>query len=89
MVAGAVAGLTVCNGPVLFFTSGVFLKPIAADTHWQRSTTKAISAWFDDRRGLALGIAMAGVGLGAIRLGPDVYRPQPLIGPELAPRPTG
>ena len=136
-----VAGLTVCHGPVLFFTSGVFLKPIAADMHWQRSTVsfalslatflsalatpilgrmmdrwgiravslpgllvfaaslgmlalspgspvafiilaalagvastvqaplpyaKAISAWFDDRRGLALGIAMAGVGLGAI-----------------------
>jgi MFS family permease len=141
VVAGAVAGLTVCNGPVLFFTSGVFLKPIAADMHWQRSTVsfalslaiflsalatpalgrimdrsgiralslpgipvfavslamlalspsspaafvvlaalagvastvqaplpyaKAISAWFDERRGLALGIAMAGVGLGAI-----------------------
>jgi predicted MFS family arabinose efflux permease len=141
VVAGAVAGLTVCNGPVLFFTSGVFLKPIAADMHWQRSTVsfalslatlvsalatpilgrmidrrgiravslpglvvfaaslcmlgllprspaafillaalagvastvqaplpyaKAISAWFDDRRGLALGIAMAGVGLGAM-----------------------
>jgi MFS family permease len=27
---------------------------------------KAISAWFDDRRGLALGVAMAGVGFGAI-----------------------
>jgi predicted MFS family arabinose efflux permease len=141
VVAGAVVGLTVCNGPVLFFTSGVFLKPIAADMQWQRSTVsfalslatflsalatpilgrmmdrwgiravslpglavfaaslgmlalspgspaafvvlvalaglastvqsplpyaKAISAWFDDRRGLALGIAMAGVGLGAI-----------------------
>ena len=138
VVAGAIAGLTVCNGPVLFFTSGVFLKPIAADMHWQRSTVsfalslavllsalatpilggmmdrwgiravslpglpvfavslgllalsprspaafivlaalagvastvqaplpyaKAISASFDDRRGLALGIAMAGVGL--------------------------
>ena len=141
VVAGAVAGLTVCNGPVLFFTSGVFLKPIAADMHWQRSTVsfalslatflsavatpilgrimdrwgvravslpglpvfaaslgilalspgspaafivlaalagvastvqgplpyaKAVSAWFDEHRGLALGIAMAGVGLGAI-----------------------
>ena len=141
VVAGAVVGLTVCNGPVLFFTSGVFLKPIAADMQWQRSTVsfalslatflsavatpilgrimdrwgvravslpglpvfaaslgilalspgspaafivlaalagvastvqaplpyaKAISAWFDERRGLALGIAMAGVGLGAI-----------------------
>jgi hypothetical protein len=26
------------HGPVLFFTSGVFLKPIAADMQWQRST---------------------------------------------------
>ena len=140
MVVGAVTGLFVCNGPVLGFTFGVFLKPIMADTGWMRSTTsfalsvggilgaiavpvlgnmmdrwsirrvalpgivvytiflslmglapavlgiftlmfalaemtsaiqtplgyaKAISAWFDRRRGLALGIAMSGVGLGA------------------------
>ncbi|HEY1300954.1 MAG TPA: MFS transporter [Stellaceae bacterium] len=139
VVAGAVIGLFVCNGPVLAFTFGVFLKPIMADTGWTRAeasfalsfggifsamavpvlgsmmdrwtirrvalpgivvyavctsflglspnslwvftalfalaeTTsaiqtpvgyaKAISAWFDRRRGLALGIAMAGVGLG-------------------------
>jgi MFS family permease len=38
VVFGAVAGLTVCNGPVLLFTSGVFLKPIAADMQWRRST---------------------------------------------------
>lgn len=148
VVAGAVAGLTVCNGPVLLFTSGVFLKPIAADMEWRRSTvsfalsltgftsalatpmvgrmmdrwgiravalpglalfaasvgllslsprlpavfvllaalvgamssvqtplpyTKAISAWFDDSRGLALGVAMAGVGLGAIIM-PQIAR---------------
>jgi MFS family permease len=140
VVVGAVTGLFVCNGPVLGFTFGVFLKPIMADTGWPRSTTsfalsfggilgavtvpvlgrmmdrwsirrvalpglavytlflslmglapavlwifilmfalaemtsaiqtplgyaKAISAWFDRRRGLALGIAMSGVGLGA------------------------
>jgi len=140
VVVGAVTGLFVCNGPVLGFTFGVFLKPMMADTGWQRSTTsfalsfggilsavavpvlgrmmdrwsirrvalpglavytlflslmglappvlwifvlmfavaemtsaiqtplgyaKAISAWFDRRRGLALGIAMSGVGLGA------------------------
>jgi predicted MFS family arabinose efflux permease len=140
VVVGAVTGLFVCNGPVLGFTFGVFLKPIIADTGWHRSTAsfalsvggilgaiavpvlgrmmdrwsirrvalpgiviytiflclmgvaptalliftvmfalaemtsaiqtplgyaKAISAWFDRRRGLALGIAMSGVGLGA------------------------
>jgi sugar phosphate permease len=139
VVAGAVGGLVVCNGPVLGFTFGVFLKPIMADMDWQRGTAsfalsvggicsaltvpvlgrmmdrwsirtvalpglvfyalamcllglsprslviftllfalaeaasaiqtpigyaKAISAWFDRRRGLALGVAMSGVGLG-------------------------
>jgi predicted MFS family arabinose efflux permease len=148
VVAGAVAGLTVCNGPVLLFTSGVFLKPIAADMQWPRSIVsfalslaafisalstpilgrmmdrwgiraialpglalfaaslamlslsprsaaafmffaafagavsavqtpllyaKAISAWFDNRRGLALGVAMSGVGLGAIIM-PQIAR---------------
>src|SRR5271156_1698641 len=140
VVVGAVTGLFVCNGPVLGFTFGVFLKPIMAETGWHRGTAsfalsvggilgavavpvlgrmmdrwsirrvalpgivvytiflclmglapavlgiftlmfalaemtsaiqtplgyaKAISAWFDRRRGLALGIAMSGVGLGA------------------------
>jgi predicted MFS family arabinose efflux permease len=140
VVAGAVTGLFVCNGPVLAFTFGVFLKPIIADTGWSRGDAsfvlsighlpgaiavpvlgwmmdrwgirhvalpgivlyaaclcllalsphtlwicalmfavtftassvqtplgyaKAIAAWFDARRGLALGIAMSGVGLGA------------------------
>jgi MFS family permease len=141
VVAGAVTGSFVCNGPVLGFTFGVFLKPIMADTGWQRGSVsfalsvggifsalavpvpvlgrmmdrwsirrvalpglvlyticlsllglspsvfwmftllfalaemtsaiqtplgyaKAISAWFDRRRGLALGIAMSGLGLG-------------------------
>lgn len=141
VVFGAVTGLIVCNGPILGYTFGVFLKPIMADMGWQRGTasfalafgevlgaltvplyglmmdrwsirrvalpgivafavclglmgftphsltvfvilfamvsmsggiqcplgyTKAIAAWFDRRRGLALGIAMAGVGLGAL-----------------------
>ena len=139
VVAGAVTGLVVCNGPVMAFTFGVFLKPLMEDMGWQRGTAsfalsfggifsalmvpvfgwmmdrwsirrvalpgiviyafaiallalsprsflaftllfalaeaasaiqtpigyaKAIAAWFDRRRGLALGIAMSGVGLG-------------------------
>jgi MFS family permease len=141
VVVGGITGLFVCNGPVLAFTFGVFLKPIMADMGWQRGTasfalavgefvaafavpilgrmmdrwtirkvalpgivafaaclclmsqtphslpvftvfftltsiagavqtplgyTKAIAAWFDRRRGLALGCALAGVGLGGI-----------------------
>src|SRR5438105_4991947 len=140
VVAGAILGLIVGNGPIMQFTFGVFLKPITQDFGWDRSTVslalvvglgmtaccvpvagrlidrygirkvvlpaitlfslllvavanfattptmfialyammgaaaagqtplpyaKAISAWFDDRRGLALGMAMAGVGIGA------------------------
>ena len=139
VVGGAVTGLIVCNGPVMAFTFGVFLKPLMADMGWDRGTAsfalsfggivsalmvpvfgwmmdrwsirrvalpgivlyafaiallalsppsflgftllfalaegfsaiqtpigyaKAIAAWFDRRRGLALGIAMSGVGLG-------------------------
>jgi len=141
VVVGGTTGLFVCNGPVLAFTFGVFLKPLMADMGWQRGTasfalsfgefvaalavpllglmmdrwtirrvalpgivafaaclclmgltpksltiftlfftmtsiagtvqtplgyTKAISAWFDRRRGLALGAALAGVGLGGM-----------------------
>jgi len=139
VVTGAVCGLFVCNGPVLTYTFGIFLKPIMADMGWDRGTAsfamavggvvsaltvpvlgsmmdrwsirrvalpgimlyaaflwllglsphsllmftllfalaegassiqtplgyaKAIAAWFDRRRGLALGIAMSGIGLG-------------------------
>jgi predicted MFS family arabinose efflux permease len=139
VVFGAVTGLLVCNGPVLGFTFGVFLKPLSEDMGWHRGTasfalsfggilsaiavpllgimmdrwgirrvvlpgivlyacclslvglspasllvfsllfslaemtsaiqtpigySKAISAWFDARRGLALGIALSGVGIG-------------------------
>ena len=140
VVLGATLGLTVANGPVVFFTFGLFLGPITAEFGWNRATfsssllvghtlaalaypfmgraidrhgirritltfiplfalsmaalsltppsraafialagvcglistgqappayAKAVSAWFEERRGLALGIAMAGIGVGA------------------------
>ena len=37
VVVGAVTGLFVCNGPVLAFTFGVFLKPLMADMGWDRA----------------------------------------------------
>jgi MFS family permease len=141
VVVGAVVGLFVCNGPILGYTFGIFLKPLMVDMGWNRGTAsfamafgevfaaltvpvygwmmdrwtirrvalpgivvfavflcllgltpkslaiftvlfaftavagaiqtplgyvKAISAWFDRRRGIALGIALAGVGFGAL-----------------------
>jgi MFS family permease len=148
VVFGATLGLIVSNGPVMFFTFGVFLKPVAQHFGWNRTTAafaitvsevlngisvpfagklvdrwgvrrvtcasialfsatamaisrtpanpagfillyaifgvtgsgtspvsyaKAISAWFEARRGLALGIAMSGVGLGTALM-PQVAR---------------
>jgi hypothetical protein len=32
-VGGSATGLLVCNGPMLGYTFGVFLKPIMADMH--------------------------------------------------------
>jgi predicted MFS family arabinose efflux permease len=139
VVTGSTLALVVGNGAILFFTFGVFLKPITEEMGWHRGTAslgvtigltlgglatpfvgrlidrcgvqkvtlaaitvfavgvaaislansvttfvllyafagllsgghaplpyaKAITAWFDVQRGLALGIAMAGVGFGA------------------------
>jgi len=139
VVLGSTLALIVGNGSILFFTFGIFLKPITEQMGWHRGTAslgvaigltlgglatplvgryidkwgvqrvtliaitvfalsvaslslassvvafvvlysisgllssgqaplpyaKAITAWFDARRGLALGVAMAGVGIGA------------------------
>ena len=140
VVLGATIALTVANGPIVFFTFGLFLGPITSEFGWDRATfsssllfghtlaalmypvmgrtidrhgirrvtltfiplfalctaaialtppspvvfialaglcglvstgqappayAKAVSAWFDERRGMALGIAMAGIGIGA------------------------
>jgi MFS family permease len=139
VVAGSTIGLTFGQGPVMFFTFGVFVAPLTAEYGWSRATisaalfisfaiasfasplvgklvdrfgvrqvtlpsialfalsgaaitltpaspagflalwgiwglfsggqaplpyAKVISAWFDEKRGLALGVAMCGTGIG-------------------------
>ena len=44
---------------VIFTFIGVFTSPVSV------SFARTISLWFDHKRGLALGIAMSGIGLGA------------------------
>jgi hypothetical protein len=39
VVFGAVTGLLVCNGPVLGFTFGVFLKSLSEELGWHRGAT--------------------------------------------------
>jgi MFS family permease len=140
VVAGSTVGLIVGNGPIVFFTFGLFLLPVTREFGWDRATfssslfvghalaalaypflgraidrygvrrvsmtsivlfaasiaslsltpaspavfiamaglcgllsagqaplpyAKAVSSWFDERRGFALGVAMTGIGIGA------------------------
>ena len=51
--------------PTIFVTLYVILG-LASAGDGPQPYVKAISAWFDERRGLAVGIAMAGVGLGIV-----------------------
>jgi predicted MFS family arabinose efflux permease len=37
-VVGSTLALVVSQGPIVLFTFGVFVKPITAETHWNRST---------------------------------------------------
>ena len=88
VVAGAVVGLCVCNGPVLFFTSGVFLKPIAVDMQWPRSTVSfALSLATPALTGFC--VALMTAALLVICLGPYVYVPQRRAGPELVSSAVG
>lgn len=60
-----IAGMAFMGGSPLLFILGYTIMGIAAAGQTPLPYAKAISANFDDHRGLALGIAMAGVGFGA------------------------
>jgi MFS family permease len=44
VVAGSTLALVVCNGPVVAFTFGLFLKPISQEFGWNRGAMSAASA---------------------------------------------
>jgi predicted MFS family arabinose efflux permease len=44
IVLGSTLTLIVCNGPVLAFTFGVFLKPVSQEFHWSRGAVSAAGA---------------------------------------------
>jgi predicted MFS family arabinose efflux permease len=64
MFAAGIAAISLSSSAVMFVTLYA-LSGLLSSGHAPLPYSKAITAWFDDRRGLALGIAMAGVGIGA------------------------
>jgi hypothetical protein len=44
VVVGSTVALIVCNGPVVAFTFGLFLKPIGQEFGWSRGAMSAASA---------------------------------------------
>lgn len=65
LFALCLAALSVFATTPEMFVAIYALMGIAAAGQTPLPYAKAISSWFDDKRGLALGIAMSGVGLGA------------------------
>ena len=58
VVFGAVTGLIVCNGPILNYSFGVFLKPIMADMGWDRGTASFALPRAEVGQGITTAIAM-------------------------------
>jgi MFS family permease len=66
--AGCVSLLAVTPAIVPVFILLYALAGVAGAGHSPIAYVKVISGWFDSRRGLALGLAMSGVGIGAVAL---------------------
>ena len=92
VVGGAVIGLFVCNGPVLAFTFGVFLKPLMADMGWQRGTASfalsfggifsavmvPVIGWMMDRWGIRR-VALPGIVIYSLTVGLLALSPRSLL----------
>ena len=62
----SVAGISLTPASLLVFVTLYAVAGLATAGHGPQPYIKAIAAWFDGQRGLALGVAMAGVGLGIV-----------------------
>lgn len=71
--AGCVALLATIPPVAAVFIMLYALTGVAGAGHSPIAYVKVISGWFDARRGLALGVAMSGVGIGAVVL-PQIAR---------------
>jgi MFS family permease len=69
----SIAALSLTTGSAVTFAILYALMGIAGAGQGPLPYVKSISAWFDARRGLALGIAMAGVGVGVFIV-PQIVR---------------
>jgi MFS family permease len=67
------AGMSLLPGVPVLFVVGYALLGIVGAGHSTLTYARAVSTWFDARRGLALGLSLSGVGIGAA-LTPQVAR---------------
>lgn len=72
LFAIAIASLTLVDGNILLFYAAYVLVAALGIGTIPATYTRVVVAWFDRRRGLAIGISMAGIGLGATLLPPGI-----------------
>ncbi|MPZ35032.1 MAG: MFS transporter [Rhodospirillales bacterium] len=69
----SIAALSLTTASAVVFMTLYAVTGIAGAGQGPLPYVKSISAWFDERRGLALGIAMAGIGIG-VMIVPQIVR---------------
>jgi MFS family permease len=68
----AIAGLSLMTGSLLHYYAMYLLLALAGVCTTPASYSRVIVAWFDARRGLALGIVLAGIGVGTAIIPPYI-----------------
>jgi MFS family permease len=66
----AVAAMSLVSSDIRFFYAGLALAGLAGIGVWPNAYNKATANWFDRRLGFSLGLANAGIGIGAAILPP-------------------